>query len=228
MKLNSTTRLLAAKGGNELRAFVASLTDGQRRYVFNELPAVLMGWYNAAFASKLQLPDVVLAAHFGTQDLKKLVVSMSYIRQIFPIGIRGKIYRVTSIQELPRKPIVLFEGQAQFRALTSWTVNKNPVVKYRSSSQGAPDIVLCYELPSIKNVLFDYKSIGQFVDSMISDQSYYEKLYGRFPRNYYSEVKELQGIYAREREVALYMNPGQSISCTWREVKRTRKSSDDE
>src|SRR5271156_5139653 len=115
MKLGAAHRLLAAKN-DKLRVFIASLDKGQQKYFFNELPYTLNAWFEAGFERGLQLDDVVLAA-YGAQDFKKFIISMSYIRQIFPITVSGNIYRLTSIEKLPTKPVVVFKGQEQFRAL---------------------------------------------------------------------------------------------------------------
>jgi len=238
MILNAAHRLLASDETQQLRKFAESLSPEQRQYLLLGLPyALVWGWFGGGFDKNLKTPEIVLgssvevsAADYGAPQFQRFIVGMLHLRNIFPPQVpQGKIYRLTAVSQKPTDETVLFRNQEQYRSLTSWTVLPNPIVEALYKPKGTTDIVLCYKLPSAKNVLFDYLSVAEFLRVLHEDRNFYAQLVvneeykASFTTKLEINRKEI-AHYFSEKEVALYLNAEQGIECTWRSPFRDKKA----
>jgi len=220
VKLNAAHRLMASDKAQALRNLVGTLNGPQKDYFFRGLPTALGLWFYGEYKTKLQTPDVVLSsqevqAALGLDEFKRFIIGMSYIRTVFPPKITsGSIYRLTAISKLPEGPLVKFKPEEQFRSLTSWTVRKKPIISGRKAIGGLSDIILEHELSGGKNVLFDYLSIQEFFSTLVDDWDFYKGRILRYWENAEGKVK----AFRAEKEVAIYVNAGSELDCTWRKV----------
>jgi hypothetical protein len=231
MILEAAHRLLASDKTQELRDFAASLSEDQRLYLLMGLPrALCWGWFGQNFARHLKTPKIVLegslelqAADYGAKEYQWFLIGMLHMRNIFPAHTQhGKIYRLTATKDAPQDEITMYKNEDQYRSLTSWTTRPKPVVVDRERPKNTTDIILCYDLPSAKNVLFDYHSAAEFIATLNTDREFYLENLPKSDRvafkNTLKQSKYELGRYAKELEVALYLNAGQEIECTWRYV----------
>jgi len=232
MILEAAHRLIASDKTQELRDFAASLSEDQRKYLLMGLPrALCWGWFGQNFKRNLKTPKIVLegshevqAADYGAEEYKRFLIGMLHIRNIFPpYAQSGNIYRLTATKDAPEgKPTVVFKNEEQYRSLTSWTLRTKPIVVDRERPKNTVDIVLGYDLPSAKNVLFDYRSAAEFIAILSRGTDYYRESLSKadlvmFKNVIKQSLYELDR-YEKEQEVALYLNAGQEIECTWRYV----------
>jgi hypothetical protein len=228
MRLGAAHRLLAADKTQELRTFIASLSEQERDYILTGLPMHLgWGWFGQSFKRKLMTPKIVLegatevTAEYGADEYKKFITGMIQIRRIFPPHTTGgEIHRLTATKEKPEGDTVIFKNEEQYRSLTSWTTLPKPVVVDRTRPKKTVDIILGYELPSAKNVLFDYQSAADYVNTLSADRDFYMESMNKINQTMFKNTlltakKELDS-YVKEKEVALYLNAGQELECTWR------------
>jgi len=218
VKLNAAHRLMASDKTQELRNFVTSLSTDQQKYFFSGLPVALGFWFISGYKRNLQIPDIVLSskevsAGLGLAEFRRFITGMLHLREVFPPRITsGYIYRLTAIPKLPSGSTISFKAEEQFRALTSWTTQHKPKVEDRRSIQGMPDIILEHKLSGGKNVLFDYESVEELCSTVVYDA----KFYSGQPMNKWKIAKaDIEG-FNDEKEVAIYLNAGTEISCTWR------------
>jgi len=240
MKLEAAHRLISATDDTKqkLRKFVASLSAGQREYFFFDLPIDLAdGWFGGDFKKNLKTDKIVLegsaeilAASFGREDFQRFIIGMLHLRSIFVPTLaqkHHKIYRLTSVKEKPKGKIITFSNKEQYRSLTSWTLLPDPVIEMREKSRGVQDVILCYDIPNSKNVLFDYLSVFELLTDMRYEEDFYSGTYIRVGkdadaryrlfRNTWNAARfHTKYLLTKEQEVALYLNAGQEIECTWR------------
>jgi len=228
MILEAAHRLIASDKTQELRAYAESLSAEERSYLVIDLPmSIGWGWFGQSFGKNLKTPKIVLegshevTADYGAAGYKRFITGMIQIRKIFPPETRGgKVYRLTATKEKPSGETTVFKNEEQYRSLTSWTTLSKPLVVDRTPPKKTVDIVLCYELPSAKNVMFDHPSATEFINTLIADRDFYAKelaaIFRKQLKNSLSTAKGELDRYAKEKEVALYLNAGQELECTWR------------
>jgi len=233
MKLEAAHRLSASSSIEKLREFASSLSPEQQQYLLIGLPQALgWGWFGQDFQRNLKTPKIVLegsseviaAGMYGATEYQRFIIGMLYIRNIFPPYTKGgKIYRLTAVKDLPRGSTTIFRNEDQYRSLTSWTILPNPIVEQRERPKGTSDIVLSYALHGAKNILFDYLSAYEFIQTLYVDRDFYIKVLAKkdqqlFKNALYVNRRQIEG-YSEEKEVAVYMNAGQEIECTWRLIR---------
>jgi len=222
--LQAAHRLMASDKTQALRDFVGTLSTAQKEYFFSGLPVGLDSWFVGTYDRNLRTPDIVLSSHevvaWGINEFKRFIIGMSHIRTLFPPRITsGSVYRLTATPHLPEGPVVKFKPEEQFRSLTSWTTRENPKVESRERISNTSDIVLQHKLNGGKNVLFDYDSLPEFINTLLADAKFYQgnsKANAKLMNRWKMVASDIED-FRYEKEVAIYVNAGSELSCTWRE-----------
>jgi len=243
MKLEAAQRLLALQEPDldydvklkgpalALDKFLSSLGKSQRNYFEDGLPYALRWWFLSSFRTKLMVDDITVAAIGNAKQLTRMVTAMNHLRHVIPTITSGTIYRLTALPKdsIPAKgQLLTFNGGEQLRSLTSWTTNKKPFVKNRTSAKpNTKDVILEYKLQGGKHVLFDYKSLSALKMALFNNSEYFERKYAMALDAWYMMDDNI-AEFDSEHEVALFLSPSESIQCKWRPASSFHADHDDD
>ena len=217
MKINAATRIKAA-AKQDLLAFISSLSAQQQSFFFSDLLKYIEDWYEGSLNGKQPYdPSMVIAAKQSSVDL--LALSLSYLRKIYPVQLPEYLYRITSIDKLPKGINHRVEMSNQYKRLLSFSALPAPIVADREPVKGFHDIILKWK-PEEDMVVSSTESLYAFaldLRELTVEGSLEDYLPNNLNYSAYAKLENLHKQLARfrkEKEFTVFLK--RSIECTWR------------